>query len=295
MPSLVKKRALILCVLLLAATGVIAGPAGAGGTAPASTERLRALDREILVRLNETRAGHGLRPLVLSGGLQDAAVSHSRAMLEGGFFAHESKDGSSFVARVKRHYRASGYTSWSAGENLLYSTTAVDAAAAIEAWLGSPAHRENMLTPQWREVGIGSVHAASAGGAFGGESTWVITMDFGIRTGSPRAVKPVSLLAITKSRPGQDALPSARPSASKPRPKSKPKPARLAAHQKPVRQRIDRVLPVPAHSEAADDEAVPSGDDDTLDPMPPDQPGDDGEQNGSGNVDEDDDSSPLAP
>ena len=147
MPTLVKQRALILCVLLLAATGVIAGPGAAADTAPAATERLQALDHEILVRLNETRAAHGLRPLALSDDLQDAAVTHSRAMLEGGFFAHESKDGSSFVARVKRHYRASGYTAWSAGENLLYSTDAVDAAAAIEAWLASPAHRQNMLTP----------------------------------------------------------------------------------------------------------------------------------------------------
>jgi uncharacterized protein YkwD len=287
MPALVKQRASILFVLLLAVTGAIAGPAAGGGGAPAATERLQALDHEILVRLNETRTAHGLRPLVLSGDLQGAAVTHSRAMLEGGFFAHESKDGSSFVARVKRHYSASGSTAWSAGENLLYSTDAVDAAAAIEAWLASPAHRKNMLTPEWREVGIGSVHAASAGGTFGGEPTWVITMDFGTRTGSIGNIKPASPQATTKS---------------KPRPRSKPKSAKLAAFQKPARrQKIERVLPAPTHSEAAADEAVPSAGDDTLDSIPPDQPGDDGEQNEngdadeSGDVDEDDDSSPLAP
>ena len=79
-------------------------------------------------------------------------------MLEGGFFAHDSKNGASFVARVKRFYPASGFSSWSAGENLLYNTAPIDAETAIEAWLGSPAHRENMLEPGWREVGIASLH-----------------------------------------------------------------------------------------------------------------------------------------
>ena len=49
--------------------------------------------------------------------------------------------------------------------------------------MASPAHRENMLTPEWREVGIGSLRARSAGGIFAGEATWVITMDFGARSG----------------------------------------------------------------------------------------------------------------
>ena len=47
-----------------------------------------------------------------------------------------------------------------------------------------------MLEPGWREVGIGSLHASSAGGQFGGEPTWVITMDFGARAGGEKAAKP---------------------------------------------------------------------------------------------------------
>ena len=112
---------------------MLAGSAAAA-TAPATTVRLQTLDDEILVRLNATRVSHGLRPLVLSGQLRDAAVAHSRSMLEGGFFTHESRDGSPFVARVKRYYRSSGYASWSAGENLLYNTARIDARMAIEAW-----------------------------------------------------------------------------------------------------------------------------------------------------------------
>ena len=43
-------------------------------------------------------------------------------------------------------------------------------------------HREDMLSPEWREVGIGALHADSAGGAFKQEAVWVVTMDFGART-----------------------------------------------------------------------------------------------------------------
>ena len=86
-----------------------------------------------------------------------------------------------------------------AGENILYNTADIDADNAIQAWLDSPPHRENMLNPDWREVGIGSVHASTAGGTFGGEPTWVITMDFGTRTGGSTAAAkaPVSLKVVT--------------------------------------------------------------------------------------------------
>jgi hypothetical protein len=107
-------------------------------------------------------------------------------MLAGGYFAHEAP-GSSFVSRLKRFYRPAGYRSWSAGENLLFNSAPITANDAIQAWLASPHHRENMLDPSWREVGIGSVHAASAGGDFGGEPAWVVTMDFGVREGGPSA------------------------------------------------------------------------------------------------------------
>lgn len=223
MPALVLKRLLTLFSLALVITGVVAGPATAADAAPAATERLQALDRELLVQLNATRVARGLRPLVLSTQLRDAAVAHSRSMLEGGFFTHESRDGSPFVARVKRYYRTSGYASWSAGENLLYNSSRIDAAQAIEAWLDSPAHRVNMLAPEWREVGIGSLHAGSAGGTFGGQPTWVITMDFGARTGGVRTTAGAA--------------------------KAKPKKAVTTTAAKLTAQRsVKRVLPLPAGS-----------------------------------------------
>ena len=73
-----------------------------------------------------------------------------------GFFAHESRDGSSFADRVRRYYRPRGGT-WSVGENLLWSTRGIDARRAVALWMQSPGHRQNILTPQWREIGLAAV------------------------------------------------------------------------------------------------------------------------------------------
>jgi uncharacterized protein YkwD len=129
-------------------------------------------------------------------------------MLAGGFFAHESKDGSPFFVRVKRYYPAAGFHQWSAGENLLFSSGELRGGSVIRAWLDSPPHRENMLAANWREVGIAALHASSAPGVFGDEPTVLITMDFGARSGStsqplktaePKAtaVPPASAAALT--------------------------------------------------------------------------------------------------
>ena len=195
------KRAFLLLGLLLALSGALASTVHASDAAPSTTERLQALDGQILTRLNAVRAAHGLRPLIVSDGLENAAVAHSRDLIQAGVFQHDSPDGTSFVQRLKHFYSPSGYSSWTAGENILYNTADIDAETAIEAWLDSPPHRENMLDPDWREVGIGSVHASSAGGTFGGEATWVITMDFGVRTGAKAATKaPISLKVVAAHR-----------------------------------------------------------------------------------------------
>lgn len=198
------KRTTVFVALLLAVTGLIVGSASAADAAPAAALRLQELNDSILISLNATRTSHGLRPLALSGDLQRSAVAHSRSMIDGGFFEHESRDGSPFGARLKRFYRFAGYDTWSVGENLLFSTSEIDAATAIASWLGSPAHRDNMLDPTWREVGISALSASAAGGTFGGQPTWVITMDFGTRSRSkPR--KPAATLNVTPAFPPKQA------------------------------------------------------------------------------------------
>jgi uncharacterized protein YkwD len=105
-------------------------------------------------------------------------------MLELGFFGHDSADGTAFSERIKRHYTSRGWRSWSVGEALLASQgRTVDAHAIVAAWLESPPHREIILSPTWRDAGIGALYAPTAPREYGGAETIVVTADFGAREG----------------------------------------------------------------------------------------------------------------
>ncbi|HVM69974.1 MAG TPA: CAP domain-containing protein [Gaiellaceae bacterium] len=172
----------VLAVLCLAVASLGAVQAGTAATKPTrSISVAPELETEILVELNAIRRAHGLRPLRASSPLGTAARAHSRAMAQHGFFRHESRDGSVFWKRVQRYYGPGGYATWSVGENLLWSTTGLDAKRAVRLWMESPGHRKNILTPRWREVGLSAVVAAAAPGVYGGRDVVIVTSDFGVR------------------------------------------------------------------------------------------------------------------
>jgi uncharacterized protein YkwD len=168
--------------LTLIACVAFSAPAGAAVDRPASGLRtLAALERQVLVDVNAVRAQHGLRPLRLSQRLTAAADRHSREMARGGFFAHESADGSAFWKRIERFYGPAHYRHWSVGENLLWSSPDVDRASAMRMWMASAPHRANLLTARWREAGVSALHVASAPGVYGGQPVTIVTVDFGVR------------------------------------------------------------------------------------------------------------------
>jgi uncharacterized protein YkwD len=144
------------------------------------TDSLKALQLDVVARINAQRTARGLRPLRVSRGLTAAASYHSREMGVRGFFEHESVNGAPFWKRIERFYPM-GRGSWSVGENIFWETPDTSAASAVREWMASPPHRQNILAPEWREIGIGAVHLASARGAYGGHSVTIVTADFGAR------------------------------------------------------------------------------------------------------------------
>jgi uncharacterized protein YkwD len=169
--------AVFACVAALLA---VAAPA-AFSAPSAGRANLSALESGVLRQLNAVRAGHGLGALRASARLTAAATQHSREMADDGYFEHNSADGTSFSTRIARWYRLAGYRSWTVGENLLWATPTIDPAHALGDWMRSPGHRANILDPRWREIGVGAVHASSAGGTFGNRPVTIITTDFGVR------------------------------------------------------------------------------------------------------------------
>ena len=67
------------------------------------------------------------------------------------------------------------------GENIFWESPDTTGSSAVHEWMMSPPHRENILTREWREVGVAAVHFAAAPGAFGGRPATIVTADFGVR------------------------------------------------------------------------------------------------------------------
>ena len=175
-------RRIPLVLVTLVAAAVLAASAGAGTVESMRTlEASASLESGVLAAMNAVRAKHGLPRLRASTELQAAADAHSRAMAQRGFFAHESSDGAPFWKRVQRFYGQAGFGRWSVGENLLWASPDLDAAKALELWMASAGHRENILAPGWREVGVAAVRAPSAPGTFRGLEVTIVTADFGTR------------------------------------------------------------------------------------------------------------------
>ena len=173
-----------LVALAAAATAVlVSSPVGAPSS-PTKVERRAALEAGVVHEMNRVRAARGLRLLRPAPSLRSAARSHSEAMLEYDFFSHDSADGTAFDERIKRYYTSRGFTRWSVGEALMASQgRVVEAQEIVAAWLESPPHRAIVLSPTWRDAGIGVFYAPTAPATFGGTEAVVVTADFGLREG----------------------------------------------------------------------------------------------------------------
>ena len=146
-----------------------------------SEKNLPALNHQVLVAVNKFRAAHGLVALRESGGLDRSARQHSLEMGKRGYFGHDSADGTSFWQRIQRYYTQKNYSYWSVGENLVWQSQRLSAAAAMQLWIASPPHLKNLMSSQWRQIGISAVSVPRAPGVYGRRRVIIITTDFGVR------------------------------------------------------------------------------------------------------------------
>ena len=135
---------------------------------------LKAREKRILVRHNEARADRGLRPLCVDPRLTRAARSHSREMIKKDYFSHDSYNGGSVSARLRRF----GYDCGACAENIAGGLgTPGKPGPIFERWMGSPGHRNNILDGGFKRVGVGTYT-----GEFKGMSGYAMyTVDFGGR------------------------------------------------------------------------------------------------------------------
>jgi uncharacterized protein YkwD len=165
-------------VALLTATGLLAASAFATTRSERSAPTL---NHQILSAVNRFRVAHGLVRLHESAALDRSSRNHSFEMGSDGYFAHTSADGTSFWRRIRHYYAAGHYAYWAVGENLLWASPSVSAGRAMKLWIASPEHLRNLLTAQWRQIGISAVRVPDAPGVFHGLPVTIITTDFGVR------------------------------------------------------------------------------------------------------------------
>ncbi len=110
----------------------------------------------VLALVNQARAEQGLNPLTLNPVLTDAALAHNVDMVTNGFVEHTGSDGGSPGDRAT----TAGYNWAIVGENIAAGMST--AAEAFQGWKDSPGHWENIIRPEFTEMGLSYVYSEDA-------------------------------------------------------------------------------------------------------------------------------------
>jgi uncharacterized YkwD family protein/spore coat assembly protein SafA len=118
-------------------------------TIPTVPADIRTQENEVIRLVNVERAKKGLQPLSANWELSRVARLKSQDMANKGYFSHQSPTyGSPFNMMENFGIRFS-----SAGENIAYGQ--MTPAQVMSAWMNSPGHRANILSPSYTQIGVG--------------------------------------------------------------------------------------------------------------------------------------------
>ena len=143
-------------------TLVTVSPASATDCGPVNSEvdsiSQAQMESSITCLINDQRTTHGLAPVAPNTDLRQAALSHSNEMVNESYFEHTSPSGLTFMDRIEQFGYMNGARTWTVGENLVWGNGPLSTPQAlVTAWMNSPPHRENLLRPTFRELGVAAV------------------------------------------------------------------------------------------------------------------------------------------
>jgi hypothetical protein len=119
--------------------------------------------QQLLILTNQQRQNSGLSALTDNSQLDQAAANKAVDMFAKDYWAHNAPDGTTPWTFIK----GAGYNYVYAGENLARGFN--NASDVITAWMNSPEHRQNVLSPNYQNVGF-----AVATGKLSGEDTVLV-------------------------------------------------------------------------------------------------------------------------
>jgi uncharacterized protein YkwD len=203
-----RRPAILTTLSLLAGVLAFLAPSGSATSYTPSSYTSR-----LLTLLNNARAEHGLHTLTLASGTTTVATNWSTYLASQGALQHNPD--------LRHQLETHGSPDWTSyGENVGEGLTN-DPDGLWRAYMNSPEHRDNILMPEFRYVGLATV--------FAGGNAWN-TFDFVDSYGSRTATR----------------------STTKPAPKPDPKPA-----PKPSPTHTATAAPAPAPAPVATHEAAP--------------------------------------
>ncbi len=123
------------------------GGTGGGGTLPLGLRECASGAVDLVIELvNDLRTAQGQRVLARNAALTAAARVHTIKQAETGRMTHEG---------ALQEMLDAGYRPLAWGQNVAWGYGT--AAAVVDAWLGSGAHRANLLGAGFRDTGVGCV------------------------------------------------------------------------------------------------------------------------------------------
>lgn len=149
---------------------------------------------EVLDLVNKSRTEAGLSSLTINAELAVAANAKALDMIDNSYFAHISPNGKTPWDFIKD----TGYDYSFAGENLAIGYT--NAQELHTAWMNSPSHRENIMGPNYQEIGI-----SVQGGEYQGVETTVVVQMFGkpsLSKAQVESVKVDPVIVLDKDKSG---------------------------------------------------------------------------------------------
>ncbi len=163
----------------------LAGPASAAPAPCANATTLpgqaseQVLANATVCLVNRERTRRGMRSLRVNRRLSQAALSHTRDMIEKRYFEHESKSGGNVVDRLLSTGYLGRVRSWLVGENLAWGTETLSTPRqTVVNWMNSPGHRANILKRRFREIGIGVVFHTPSGSRNPVAATYTTTFGY---------------------------------------------------------------------------------------------------------------------
>jgi len=157
--------------------------------------------QDLLLLTNIQRSHSGLPVLQLNGELTQAAEAKAQDMFAKDYWAHFGPDGESPWDFI----HAAGYNYVYAGENLARGFSS--AQDTVNAWMNSPEHRANILSPNYQDVGF----AVERGRLPGDSDTILVVQMFGSQQAvhaaqTPPVVVPQTVTTQPTPQPTQAVL-----------------------------------------------------------------------------------------